>query len=60
MPFSTSSFVAKPVWVLHKVPSRLIKNVVGMPKIACEQVLVGFDAARLEQALNCMKQRSAV
>ena len=28
--------------------------------VACEQVLVGFDAARLEQALNCMKQRSAV
>ena len=33
MSFSTSSFVAKPVWVLHKVPSRLMKNVVGMPKI---------------------------
>ncbi len=28
--------------------------------VACEQVMVGFDAARLEQALNCMKQRSTV
>ncbi len=28
--------------------------------VACEQVLVGFDAARLEQALNCMKQRTPV
>ena len=33
MSFSTSSFVSKPVWVLHKVPSRSMKNVVGMPKI---------------------------
>ena len=28
--------------------------------VACEQVMVGFDPVRLEQALNCMKQRSTV
>ncbi len=28
--------------------------------VVCEQVMVGFDAGRLEQALNCMKQRSTV
>ncbi len=28
--------------------------------VVCEQIMVGFDAARLEQALNCMKQRSPV
>ncbi len=28
--------------------------------VVCEQVMVGFDATRLEQALNCMKQRSTV
>ena len=28
--------------------------------VVCEQLMVGFDAARLEQALNCMKQRSTV
>ena len=28
--------------------------------VVCEQVMVGFDAARLEQALNCMNQRSTV
>ncbi len=28
--------------------------------VACEQVMVGFDAARLEQALGCMKQRTEV
>ena len=28
--------------------------------VVCEQVMVGFDAGRLEQTLNCMKQRSTV
>jgi len=28
--------------------------------VACEEVMVGFDRARLEQALNCMRQRSEV
>ncbi len=28
--------------------------------VVCEQVMVGLDATRLEQALNCMKQRSTV
>ncbi len=28
--------------------------------VVCEQVMVGFDAGRLEQALNCMKQRTPV
>jgi glutaredoxin len=28
--------------------------------VVCEQVIVGFDRARLEQALNCMHQRSEV
>jgi glutaredoxin len=25
---------------------------------ACEQVLIGFDQQRLEQMINCVKQRS--
>ena len=28
--------------------------------VACEQVMVGFDSARLEQMLNCIQNRSAV
>ncbi len=27
---------------------------------ACEQVIVGFDRQRLEQMINCLKQRTAV
>ncbi len=38
-----------------------ISGVRSVPVIVvCEQVMVGFDAARLEQALNCMKQRTPV
>ena len=33
----------------------------SVPVIAvCDEVMVGFDAARLEQAVNCLKQRSTV
>lgn len=28
--------------------------------VACEQVMVGFDPARLEQMLNCIQNRSTV
>ena len=28
--------------------------------VVCEEVMVGFDQSRLEQALTCMKQRSEV
>ncbi len=28
--------------------------------VVAEKVLVGFDAAELEQALNCMKNRTPV
>jgi glutaredoxin-like YruB-family protein len=28
--------------------------------VACEQVMVGFDPARLEEMLNCIQNRSTV
>ena len=28
--------------------------------VVCEEVMVGFDRSRLEQALTCMEQRSEV
>ncbi len=38
-----------------------ISNARSVPVIAaCDEVMVGFDRARLEQMLSCIKQRTEV